>query len=119
MSIEERVNHMEKKEFFDLFTKETMKEIEDLLYVWEKRITHLEDGAIKFEKVKLCPINKYEYKEMVKMHIKDIEPRFERLWNYFKENYDYRSPLHPVVNKDLNNYISFTEKLWNYFEQKR
>jgi hypothetical protein len=105
---EQREEYMEKKELFDEFAKETLKEIEVLLYVWEKKITRFQDGGIKFERVKLCPINKYEYKETIDEHLKDIRPRFERLWNYFRHGHQWDSFFHEAVKKDLSNYSFFS-----------
>jgi hypothetical protein len=119
LTFEQRQYHMDKKELFDEFAKETLKEIEVMLYFWEKKITRLENGGIKFERVKLCPINKEEYKETIYLHLKDIRPRFERLWNYFSHGHQWDSPFHEVVKKDLDNYSFFAEKLWRYFELKK
>jgi hypothetical protein len=76
--------------------------------MWEKRVTRSESGKIiKFEKVKLCRINKYDYKEMIDQHIKDIKPRFERLYNYFYFKHDETTSLYCQVKADLKNYPEF------------
>jgi hypothetical protein len=93
------------------------------LYVWNKKITRSEDGTIiSFERIKVCPIKKHEYAEWIKIHKKSIEPRFERLWNYFLCN-NYKGDrtgmlYYEKVKSDLKEYPDFVEKLKEYFEKR-
>ena len=93
------------------------------LYVWNKKITRSEDGTITiFERIKVCPIKKHEYAEWIKVHKKNIEPRFERLWNYFRFNHCKSDltgmPFYEKLKNDLEEYPEFAEKLKEYFEQR-
>jgi hypothetical protein len=76
--------------------------------MWEKRLVRSESGKIiKFERVKLCPINKYDYEETIKQHLKDIRPRFERFYNYFYFKHTENTTLYCQVKRDLKDYPEF------------